>query len=66
MILLVADVYKTKGVCGYSPRIVESTVSGSLWAKGAQEAPGRVQHLDAVIVAIGNYKLPDAIDCHPG
>lgn len=66
MILLVADVYKAKGVCGDSPWIVESAVSGSLWAEGAQKPPGRVQHLDAMVVAIGNYKLPDAINRHAG
>lgn len=66
MILLVAHVDESEGVGGDSPRIIESAVGGALGAEGPQEATGRIEHLDPVVVAVRDDVLPDPVYGHPG
>lgn len=66
MILLVAYVDESEGVGGDAPGIIESTVGGALGAEGPQEAAGRIQHLNPVVVAVRDDVLPDPVYGYPG
>lgn len=46
MVFLVAHVDEAERVRGDAPRVVELAVARALAAERAQEAPGRVEHLE--------------------
>lgn len=46
VVFLVTDVDEAQGVCGYAPRVVETTVRGSLAAEGSQESSRGIEHLE--------------------
>lgn len=66
MVLLVAYVDEAEGVGGDAPRIIEPTIGGALGAEGSQETPGRIEHLDSVVVTVRDDVLPDPVYGHPG
>lgn len=66
MVLLVAHVNESKGVGGYAPWIIEPAVGRALRAEGPQEAARRIEHLDPMVVSVGDYELTDPVDRHTG
>ena len=64
MILLIADVDEAQGVCSDAPGVAELAVSASLRPEDPQEATRRIKDLDAMIVAISDDVLTDAVDGH--
>lgn len=62
MILLIAHINKSKSVRGNTPRIIESSVGGTLRAKSPQETAGRIEHLNPMIITVSDDILADSVN----
>lgn len=64
MIFFITHINKAKCIGCYAPWIVKFAIGNALRAKRSQESSLWIQHLNAMIITIGNYVLSNAIDSH--
>lgn len=61
MVFLITDIDESQAVCGYAPRVVESTICPSFGTEGPEKAARRIEQLDAVVVAVWHDELANPI-----
>lgn len=66
MIFLVTHIDKAKGIGGHAPWIIEFAIGRALRTEGAQESTRRIEHLNAMIVSVGDNVLANTIHGHTG
>lgn len=66
MVFFVAHINEAQCIRCNTPWIVEFAIGCALCAERTQETTGRIEHLNTMIVSIGNNVLTNSINCNAG